>query len=213
MRIAAEVGVTAIGAAEAEPRPAERPSASIVKILEGALRIVDSRGINRLTMRDISLASGVSRATLYRYFSTKDDVLDAVSEYVCVNFETGVSAVADAHSDPVDRFRAVMAFFSQYSRERAPEPMLEIEPGFYLAFFRSHFARYKVAVFAALRESFDHFDRKLGTKLNRAGIAEALIRMQLSTLMVPAEDDWLDLWNQSPDIIAGLIETIDGRKR
>ena len=193
--------------------PTEMPSASMIKILEGALRMVGSQGTNRLTMRDISVASGVSRATLYRYFSTKDDVLDAVSEWVCVTFEKGVQAVADAHRDPIDRFRAVMAFFSQYSRERAPEPMLEVEPGFYIAFFRSHFSRHKIAVCEALRESFDHFDARLGAKLNRNWIAETLIRMQLSTLMVPAEDDWIDLWNQSPDIVAELLAAIDRKNR
>lgn len=204
---------TMIDEARPAPAAAEKPSASMIKILEGALRIAGSQGTNRLTMRDISVASGVSRATLYRYFSTKDDVLDAVSEYVCVTFERGVQAVADAHADPIDRFRAVMVYFSEYSRERAPEPMLEVEPGFYLAFFRSHFPRHKVAVCEALRESFDHFDSRLGAKLNRSGIAEALIRMQLSTLMVPAEDDWIDLWNQSPDIVAGLLDVIGRKKR
>ena len=190
---------------------ADRSSASLAKILEGALRAVGTRGVHRLTMRDICEASHVSRATLYRNFSTKEEVLAAVTEYICVNFEEGVHAAAAAHADPMDRFRAVMLFFSQYARDRSPEPMLEIEPGFYLSFFRSHFVRHKAAVSAALDESFDYFERILGTPLNRLGVSEALIRMQLSTLMVPAEDEWVDLWNGSPALVGRLLALIGGK--
>lgn len=83
----------------------------MVKILEGALRLLGNRGVHRLTMRDICDAAHVSRATLYRQFSTKDEVLDAVTEYICVNFEKGVLAAAEGHTDPTERFRAVMTFF------------------------------------------------------------------------------------------------------
>ena len=183
-----------------------RSSASMVKILEGALRLVGNRGVTRLTMRDICTAAHVSRATLYRHFSTKEEVLDAVTEYICVNFETGVMAAADESADPIERFRAVMTFFSRYARDRSPEPMLELEPGFYLAFFRSHFTRHKIAVTNALARSFDYFEERLGTSLNRLGIAEALIRMQLSTLMVPAESDWVALWDKSPEIVIRLLD-------
>jgi len=210
--VAFMIGARAGGQSAAVSSPAgnsvDRSSASLVKILEGALRAVETRGVHRLTMRDISEASRVSRATLYRNFSTKDEVLAAVTEYICVNFEEGVRAAAAAHPDPMDRFRAVMQFFSQYARDRSPEPMLEIEPGFYLRFFRSHFGRHKAAVGAALALTFDHFEAAIGTPIDRMGVAEALIRMQLSTLMVPAEDDWLAIWNDSPASVARLLALI-----
>ena len=86
--------------------------------------------------------------------------------------------------------------------------MLEIEPGFYLRFFRSHFGRHKAAVGAALALTFDHFEAAIGAPIDRMGVAEALIRMQLSTLMVPAEDDWLAIWNDSPASVARLLALI-----
>jgi AcrR family transcriptional regulator len=186
----------------------ERPSPSIIKILEGALRIVGSRGVSRLTMRDICAASRVSRATLYRNFSKKEEVLTAVAEYICRNFETGILEAAEQHEDPIDRFRAVMSFFSRYSRARSPEPMLELEPHFYLTFFRTHFARHKIAVGAAMERTFNHIDAKLKISINRQGVVEALIRMQLSTLMVPVDDDWADLWESAPDNLALWIANL-----
>lgn len=185
--------------ADASTREGERLPTSVVKIMEGALRAVASRGARRLSMSDISDASGVSRGTLYRYFSTKEEVMSAVAEFVCVNFETGVCEAADRFDDPLDRFRAVMRFFGRFTVERSPERMLEIEPGFYLEFFRSHFARHKAAVASALAQTFDHLDGLGGVRIDRDAVIEALVRMQLSTLIVPAEAHWIAIWDAAPD--------------
>src|SRR3546814_8051875 len=64
---------------------------SVLKILDGALRAISEMGARRLSMRDISDASGVSRGTLYRYFSSREEVLAAVSEFVCVRSEEHTS--------------------------------------------------------------------------------------------------------------------------
>jgi DNA-binding phage protein len=55
-------------------------SPSVIRILSGALDAIASRGARRLSMSDIIEASGVSRGTLYRYFSNKEEVLSAVAE-------------------------------------------------------------------------------------------------------------------------------------
>ena len=61
-------------------------SPSVIKILSGAIDVIANRGARRLSMSDIIDTSGVSRGTLYRYFSNKDEVLAAVSEFVCTGF-------------------------------------------------------------------------------------------------------------------------------
>ena len=62
---------------EADPTPDVELSPSVIRILSGALDAIASRGVKRLSMSDIIDASGVSRGTLYRYFSNKDEVLGA----------------------------------------------------------------------------------------------------------------------------------------
>ncbi len=192
-------------------RDGERLPTSVVKILEGALKAIASRGARRLSMSDISDASGVSRGTLYRYFSTKEEVMAAVAEFVCTNFETGVCEAADSQENPLERFRAVMRFFSRFTIERSPERMLEVEPSFYLEFFRSHFARHKAAVKAALSRSFDHLDSLRNEPLDREAVVEALVRMQLSTLIVPADRWWVDVWEQAPDRMERWIIEFAGK--
>jgi AcrR family transcriptional regulator len=179
----------------AEPAPDVELSPSVIKILSGAIDVIASRGARRLSMSDIIDTSGVSRGTLYRYFSNKDEVLAAVSEYVCTGFENGIRDAGQGIADPIERFKAVMQFYARYTNENSPDRVFEVEPGFHLAFFRSRFGRYKIAVQDALDPVFDHFDRLVGEPINRDAFVETLVRMQLSTLLVPASDEWLQIWN------------------
>ncbi len=186
--------------------------ASVVKIIDGALRAVGSRGVRRLSMSDISLESGVSRGTLYKYFSTKEEVLAAVSEFVSTSFESGVREAADRHDDPIERFRAVMRFFARFTVDQTPDRIFEIEPAFHLDFFRSHFARHKAAVRDALARSFDHLDTLRAEPLNRDAFVEALVRMQLSTLIVPTSRLWTATWEAAPELLQRkLLDMADGK--
>ena len=184
---------------EADPAPEVELSPSVIRILSGALDAIASRGAKRLSMSDIIEASGVSRGTLYRYFSNKDEVLVAVAEFVCVGFETGIRDAGNGIPDPMERFKSVMQFYGQYTIENSPDRVFEVEPAFHLAFFRSRFDRYKQAVLEALEPTFNYFDGLLGEPMNREAFVETLVRMQLSTLLVPASDEWKQLWDDTAE--------------
>lgn len=192
---------------ETAPPEAEL-SPSVIRILSGALSAIAARGAKRLSMSDIIDASGVSRGTLYRYFSNKDQVLSAVAEYVCTGFETGIRDAGRDITDPFERLRAVMQFYDRYTDDNSPGRIFEVEPAFHLAFFRSRFSRYKRAVLDALDPTFDHLDTLLGAPLNRDAFAELLVRTQLSTLLIPAGDEWKRLWNGSADHVRTWALTI-----
>lgn len=176
-------------------------SPSVIKILSGAIDAIAARGVRRLSMSDIIDASGVSRGTLYRYFSNKDEVLAAVSEYVCVGFESGIRDAGRGIADPVMRLREVMRFYARYTNENSPDRVFEVEPAFHLAFFRSRFGRYKAAVLEALDPTFEHFEALIGASIDRDGFCEMLVRLQLSSLLVPTDDAFRRRWDEAPDAI------------
>jgi AcrR family transcriptional regulator len=191
--VAAEIDTDPISDVELSP--------SVIRILSGALDAIASRGVKRLSMSDIIDASGVSRGTLYRYFSNKDEVLVAVAEFVCVGFESGIREAGQGITNPIERFKSVMQFYGRFTIENSPGRVFEVEPAFHLAFFRSRFGRYKQAVLDALEPTFDYLDGLLGEPMNRDAFVETLVRLQLSTLMVPASDDWKQLWNDTAETV------------
>ncbi|MBB35949.1 MAG: TetR family transcriptional regulator [Hirschia sp.] len=174
---------------------------SVLRILSGALDAIASRGVKRLSMSEIIDASGVSRGTMYRYFSNKDEVLAAVAEFVCTGFENGIREAGEGISDPILRLKAVLEFYSKYTDENSPGRVFEVEPTFHLAFFRNRFGRYIRAVVDALEPTFDYLDELLGQSVNREAFAEGLVRIQLSTLLVPASDEWKQLCEGTADNI------------
>jgi AcrR family transcriptional regulator len=185
--------------------------ASVKKILDGTLRAIGEVGTRRLSMSDISNASGVSRGTLYRYFTSKEEVLAAVSEYICTSFERGIVDAGEGIDDPMERFRAVMLFYARFTIERSPERIFEVEPAFHLNFLRSHFGRHKASVIQALAPCIDYFEVLMGSAIDRDTFADMLVRLQLSTLIVPAPQAWVERWNRSPDVLLEWALKIAGR--
>lgn len=186
---------------EADQGQSVELSPSVIKILDGALDAIAARGVKKLSMSDIIDASGVSRGTLYRYFSNKDEVLAAVSEFVCTGFEKGIRESAEGITDPMEIFRSVMRFYARYTNENTPDRIFEVEPLFHLNFFRSRFPRYKQAVEEALESAFTYLETVMGESINREKFAETLVRLQLSTLLVPGDAEWLKLWDDAPEAI------------
>src|SRR5258708_40102770 len=104
---------------------------------------------------------GVAGATLYRYFSSKEELLAAVGEHVAKNFIDGIKAAVAGSHVPIDRLRLVMEFFIRYTAQVKSDRMLEIEPAFVLKFLQSHFAQH-VAVFnLALAPVYDDVEAHL----------------------------------------------------
>ena len=48
------------------------------RILDAARTLFDTRGIDRVTMAEITLGSGVQPSTMYQYFSNKDEIVWAL---------------------------------------------------------------------------------------------------------------------------------------
>lgn len=184
---------------------------SVKKILDGTLRAISEVGTRRLSMSDISAASGVSRGTLYRYFTSKEEVLAAVSEYICSSFEHGIVDAGEGIEDPMERFRAVMLFYARFTIERSPERIFEVEPAFHLDFLRTHFGRHKASVIEALAPCIDYFEILMGATIHRDTFVDMLVRLQLSTLIIPASQEWVERWNNSPDILLKWALRIAGR--
>jgi AcrR family transcriptional regulator len=182
---------------------------SLQRILDGAMAALSRRGASALSMTDVCDAAGISRATLYRHFSSKQHLLAAVGEHVSRNFIAGIKAAVEGSHSPSERLRRVLEFFTQYTAQVRSDRMLEIEPGFVLKFLQSHFGRH-VAVFNdALAPVYDDIEAHLGIRINRLLISEVLLRAEQSTVVVPAGRSWSTL----PDALTRMLEQLYRAKK
>jgi AcrR family transcriptional regulator len=86
----------------APPRWRRRKQARPAEIVAAALEVFAERGFAAARLEDIAGRAGVSKAALYLYFPTKQDLFRAVvAEAVAPNV-AGVAAAADAYDGPFE---------------------------------------------------------------------------------------------------------------
>jgi len=185
-------------------QPRQLPT-KVLTVLEATIRMLGARSMAEMSVESICRASGVSRATVYRYFSSKEDLLSGVGEFICQGYESGVIGAAAACDDPLQRFANVMKFLNRYTEERGLLRIFEADASFHLAFFRSHYARHKAAVTTALEQTFDYIETRDQIVIDRDVTAGRLVRMQLSRLVVPFEAPLASAWDTAGDTIENWI--------
>ena len=97
--------------------------------LDGALAAFLDFGIRRTSVNEIARRSGVSAATLYRWYGTKDGIVAAVVLRETRRFLTEVEAHVDAADSPEDQLAEVTVLVARRLREQPLlRRLIETEP-------------------------------------------------------------------------------------
>lgn len=125
------------------------------RILNAAEALFDECGIDRVSMADITSASGIRASTLYQYFSKKDDIVwELVAELFASGGEQAMRRVAEAttglakitallefmanelENEPA-KVRFMAQFDAMYARDWPAERLLTLEQRIHPQAFRS----------------------------------------------------------------------------
>ncbi|MCV7178888.1 TetR/AcrR family transcriptional regulator, partial [Mycolicibacterium sphagni] len=83
------------------------------RILAATSEVLSRSGQAKLSLSDVAQQAGVSRPTLYRWFASKEALLDAFSVYERQMFETGISR-ATTGLRGTDRLDGALRFIVEY---------------------------------------------------------------------------------------------------
>jgi len=157
------------------------------RILDGALRAIARHGRHKLSMSGICHEAHVSRGTLYRYFKSKEEVLDAIGKHVQTSFARALKETIDANPAVEDRLRVVLQVLVAYAEahEEAAR-VFQAEPEFALGFLRREFATYVAMTREALEPVLDEAEVVRDGTLTRNQLVEIFLRIALSTHFVPS---------------------------
>ena len=115
------------------------------RILKAAGKLFDERGIDRVTMADITSASGLRASTMYQYFSNKDDIVWAIVSLLFADgaarakksFEGATTALSkitgllDCMANELEKDRIKVRFMAQfdamYARNWPVDRLLTLE--------------------------------------------------------------------------------------
>lgn len=170
------------------------------RLLDAAVEAATIHGITRLSMSDVATRAGVSRPTLYKRFSSKDELVAAAVLREANAMIDAVLAAAEPFEDPADALEAAVLVSLRLTRDHPlldrivrtePEtlvPLLVADPSPVLAFGRAAAERVIATKAPELSE--------VGTRR----LADALLRLLISYALTPPDDP--------PEIVAASIAAV-----
>lgn len=98
------------------------------RILDATHVVFARSGHRNLQLSDVAAEAGVSRPTLYRYFGSREGLLDAFALYEQDNFDAGIArAVAGLRG--AQRLDAALRFIVDFQDSYSLGSVVDIEPG------------------------------------------------------------------------------------
>lgn len=159
------------------------------RILIAALGLIGRQGVQRLGMAQIADAAGVARGTLYRYFPSREHVLDAAADYDEMRFRSGLDeAMALAHL-PQDRIAAFVGYAFDFIRNHPARPLFETEPGFVLSYLLDHLPAMRGELIVRLGDALDTVPAVKDGDLGRDQLADVIVRLFMSSWIIPESDE------------------------
>lgn len=85
------------------------------RILAATAEVLGRNGMSKLSLSEVALQAGVSRPTLYRWFASKEELLDAFGVWERRKFDNGVNQ-ATAGLRGNERLDAALRFIVDYQQ-------------------------------------------------------------------------------------------------
>ncbi len=86
-------------------------------LLDTAFRLVDSQGVDAISMRALAREAGVSSAAPFRHFADKQVLLDAIAEKAAGALERKLDEATGQCSDALTQFRAMTVAYVRFAAE------------------------------------------------------------------------------------------------
>jgi AcrR family transcriptional regulator len=176
------------------------------RILEAAFEVVCVHGLTRLSLEDVARQAAFSRQTVYRYFGSKQALIEAVVLREEQDFIERILASASRHEDVRPALEAAIAEALRCAREHPLlDRLLASEPEALLPFLTTGSGPLLSAGRPALEQLFAaRLPHLPPTTLRR--VADATSRLFISYAINPPDDS-------IEDVASGLADLIlDGLK-
>jgi AcrR family transcriptional regulator len=87
------------------------------RLLEAAKRVMAGKGVEATTIAEIAAAADVAPGTFYNYFTTREEILDAVAASLVEEFRRVMAAIQHTVDDPAERISVAIRLFLERVRD------------------------------------------------------------------------------------------------
>ena len=168
------------------PTPDRLADPSAEAILDAAVVEFERHGLRRVALEDVARRASVSRTTIYRRFSNKDELVAAVVERENVALFADIAAELKQAGPQSNYYvEAFTLSILRFRRHRVLNRMITDEPAVVLELARRHYGAAIERMADALREIFpDGFANRIGEQTVNE-LANTILRYAAMALLLP----------------------------
>jgi AcrR family transcriptional regulator len=155
------------------------------RILDAAQRLVFRAGARKLSLSDVATLAGVSRPTIYRYFVSKEDLIDALGKREYRRFNAAMDG-AMVGVTGVARLEAAVDVVATFVEDQPPGRLLDLEPGFAQEQMALALPMISDGLMVVVRQCAR--ESGIAAAVDPADLAGAIARTALSHYMFPDSD-------------------------
>jgi AcrR family transcriptional regulator len=155
------------------------------RILDAAQRLAFRMGARRMSLSDVATLAGVSRPTIYRYFASKEELIDALGKRERRRLAAAMDS-AMCRVVGVARLEAAVDVIATFVEAQPPGRLLDLEPGFAHAQMAQALPVLTEELTAVLRRCAR--EGAFATAVDPRDLAGAIARTALSHYIFPDTD-------------------------
>ncbi len=157
------------------PHPVEADTSSRERILAATAEVLGRNGMTKLSLSEVANQAGVSRPTLYRWFSSKRELMDAFVVWERHAYERAVAKASEG-LPPEERLDAALRTIVEFQLSYPGLRMVDIEP--------EQVIKRLTGVIPMMREQFE----RLIPGPDGAEAAATVVRVAISHYLVRSDD-------------------------
>ena len=158
---------------------------SVEAILAATRRVIAERGPEKLRMSAIAAAAGVSRPTLYHWFPSKAELLEALTVYEEEVFDARLQEAVAAQRSATRKLDAALHLLVTYlDGLMGPDPV-GADPGFAIQTLARSLGPQTASFVRVLGDAFDVVPAVRQRRLTREQAAELFLRVAMSHYLIP----------------------------
>lgn len=161
---------------------------SVDAILVATRRVVTERGPEGFTMSAIAASAGVSRPTLYKWFPSKEALLESFTAYEEAQFDARLQDAVDAQRTPARKLDAALRLLVTYLDGRMGPDPIGADPGFAIQSLAGSLGPQTASFVRLLGDAFQAVPAVRLGQLTGEQAAELFLRLAYSHYLVPHPD-------------------------
>lgn len=171
-------------------------------IVTAACRLLAKLGSHeKLTVSAVAEAAQVSRPTLYRWFATRDDLLEAMSLRQEKRFYEGLADALELERTPAARLDAALDYLVTYLDETFGPASPLMEPGFTVHALAASLPKQKATWVGLVGDALARVPAVEAGELSVEQAAELFLRLAYSHYLIPSPE---------PEVLLHCMRTMAG---